>query len=146
MLWFYDLFFFSSIRRHTRCALVTGVQTCALPISDLLAMADCADHHAQCRCRRAFALARVHDKQTLFDRLGRDDLIMGGLLLFHLLGVLLFRSFSHFHAPANAASVTPPLFDLPHTRRQVDAKAPVTTHPCGHSRTGSSLKRKETVP
>src|SRR3546814_19712113 len=28
MLWF----FFSSRRRHTRCALVTGVQTCALPI------------------------------------------------------------------------------------------------------------------
>src|SRR3546814_6748626 len=27
------LFFFSSRRRHTRCALVTGVQTCALPIS-----------------------------------------------------------------------------------------------------------------
>src|SRR3546814_10920012 len=26
-------FFFSSIRRHTSCALVTGVQTCALPIS-----------------------------------------------------------------------------------------------------------------
>src|SRR3546814_6158829 len=28
-----DEFFFSSRRRHTRCALVTGVQTCALPIS-----------------------------------------------------------------------------------------------------------------
>src|SRR3546814_12456986 len=28
----YFLFFFSSRRRHTRCALVTGVQTCALPI------------------------------------------------------------------------------------------------------------------
>src|SRR3546814_10389448 len=27
------LFFFSSRRRHTRCAFVTGVQTCALPIS-----------------------------------------------------------------------------------------------------------------
>src|SRR3546814_1409845 len=26
-------FFFASRRRHTRCALVTGVQTCALPIS-----------------------------------------------------------------------------------------------------------------
>src|SRR3546814_1664612 len=26
------IFFFSSRRRHTRCALVTGVQTCALPI------------------------------------------------------------------------------------------------------------------
>src|SRR3546814_16449448 len=31
------LFFFSSRRRHTRCALVTGVQTCALPISVHLA-------------------------------------------------------------------------------------------------------------
>src|SRR3546814_850472 len=31
----YFLFFFSSRRRHTRCALVTGVQTCALPISCL---------------------------------------------------------------------------------------------------------------
>src|SRR3546814_13830436 len=29
------LFFFSSRRRHTRCALVTGVQTCALPIFKL---------------------------------------------------------------------------------------------------------------
>src|SRR3546814_8206215 len=29
---FYFCFFFSSRRRHTRCALVTGVQTCALPI------------------------------------------------------------------------------------------------------------------
>src|SRR3546814_4487495 len=29
---FIVLFFFSSRRRHTRCALVTGVQTCALPI------------------------------------------------------------------------------------------------------------------
>src|SRR3546814_5530745 len=29
------VFFFSSRRRHTRCALVTGVQTCALPISGL---------------------------------------------------------------------------------------------------------------
>src|SRR3546814_1613888 len=33
MMW---CFFFSSRRRHTSCALVTGVQTCALPISDAL--------------------------------------------------------------------------------------------------------------
>src|SRR3546814_2539120 len=37
VLWFRSMildfvFFFSSRRRHTRCALVTGVQTCALPI------------------------------------------------------------------------------------------------------------------
>src|SRR3546814_3568774 len=40
---FVCIFFFSSRRRHTRCALVTGVQTCALPISvGLQLMADLA--------------------------------------------------------------------------------------------------------
>src|SRR3546814_4982699 len=41
-------FFFSSRRRHTRCALVTGVQTCALPIlGDLSAVSieEQADQH-----------------------------------------------------------------------------------------------------
>src|SRR3546814_9286602 len=33
-------FFFSSRRRHTRCALVTGVQTCALPISTVTGLAN----------------------------------------------------------------------------------------------------------
>src|SRR3546814_937536 len=32
ILYVFSFFFFSSRRRHTRCALVTGVQTCALPI------------------------------------------------------------------------------------------------------------------
>src|SRR3546814_6844999 len=32
----YSFFFFSSRRRHTRCALVTGVQTCALPIYEMI--------------------------------------------------------------------------------------------------------------
>src|SRR3546814_2375710 len=32
----FSVFFFSSRRRHTRCALVTGVQTCALPICDYI--------------------------------------------------------------------------------------------------------------
>src|SRR3546814_442653 len=32
-MFIFCVFFFSSRRRHTRCALVTGVQTCALPIS-----------------------------------------------------------------------------------------------------------------
>src|SRR3546814_4802338 len=38
-MWFFvcRLFFFSSRRRHTRCALVTGVQTCALPILRVVA-------------------------------------------------------------------------------------------------------------
>src|SRR3546814_4268740 len=34
-LMFIVFFFFSSRRRHTRCALVTGVQTCALPIYNM---------------------------------------------------------------------------------------------------------------
>src|SRR3546814_6805764 len=35
---FVFFFFFSSRRRHTRCALVTGVQTCALPIYSLASL------------------------------------------------------------------------------------------------------------
>src|SRR3546814_5837786 len=37
------MFFFSSRRRHTRCALVTGVQTCALPISVIYTPPCCED-------------------------------------------------------------------------------------------------------
>src|SRR3546814_9007381 len=37
------LFFFSSRRRHTSCALVTGVQTCALPICFLAIAAQLDD-------------------------------------------------------------------------------------------------------
>src|SRR3546814_4704744 len=39
-------FFFSSRRRHTRCALVTGVQTCALPIYFITAKPDFSGFHA----------------------------------------------------------------------------------------------------
>src|SRR3546814_8772495 len=41
------MFFFSSRRRHTRCALVTGVQTCALPISTILKMDFLSDEAPQ---------------------------------------------------------------------------------------------------
>src|SRR3546814_3958864 len=37
--WTLFYLFFSSRRRHTRCALVTGVQTCALPISERVDLA-----------------------------------------------------------------------------------------------------------
>src|SRR3546814_20361815 len=47
-------FVFSSRRRHTRCALVTGVQTCALPIYDRYALVDdageLADHRTLAAC------------------------------------------------------------------------------------------------
>src|SRR3546814_1105178 len=47
-------FFFSSRRRHTRCALVTGVQTCALPI--------CED--AKGRCQRREGEDRDRDSEA----------------------------------------------------------------------------------
>src|SRR3546814_4993802 len=43
------LFFFSSRRRHTRCALVTGVQTCALPILDPARRVVANQHHGKTR-------------------------------------------------------------------------------------------------
>src|SRR3546814_4115082 len=60
------MFFFSSRRRHTRCALVTGVQTCALPISDRLE----AHYHVPWRAE----LRHDRDKAAEYLRsLGRDS-------------------------------------------------------------------------
>src|SRR3546814_6285268 len=42
------VFFFSSRRRHTRCALVTGVQTCALPICRARSPATSASRTRRC--------------------------------------------------------------------------------------------------
>src|SRR3546814_7244064 len=63
-------FFFSSRRRHTRCALVTGVQTCALPISQ----------RAAALTQRLLAFSRrqtLDPKPTDVNRLvfGMEDLI-----------------------------------------------------------------------
>src|SRR3546814_7871617 len=85
-------FFFSSRRRHTRCALVTGVQTCALPIfADIgkaMAMWNAADdridrtarpyrgdyYDHQIRSQEAFAgllsALRESDGWTLFTMIG----------------------------------------------------------------------------
>src|SRR3546814_17412015 len=54
-------FFFSSRRRHTRCALVTGVQTCALPIYDA-AVAEAASCFDRVKVARYGAL--LSDKET----------------------------------------------------------------------------------
>src|SRR3546814_8954673 len=56
------MFFFSRRRRHTRCALVTGVQTCALPISvpdRRFDMAGRAQHEAASREHRQ---EQYHDR------------------------------------------------------------------------------------
>src|SRR3546814_7871562 len=53
--------FFSSRRRHTRCALVTGVQTCALPIClvTLDLVPTCMTLHLAL-CRPCHDLSRDH--------------------------------------------------------------------------------------
>src|SRR3546814_12473707 len=62
----YCCFFFSSRRRHTRCALVTGVQTCALPI--------CVE--------MPFSRARSEDIQ--FDAQGKSVVVQPGNSLWRL--------------------------------------------------------------
>src|SRR3546814_11805696 len=53
----YDSLFFSSRRRHTRCALVTGVQTCALPI-----LGDTVQHPSR---RRRHPAQGAHPRREL---------------------------------------------------------------------------------
>src|SRR3546814_5864056 len=72
------VFFFSSRRRHTRCALVTGVQTCALPIFLFggRQMAVQRRHrHPDRWCDLAGGHARCQELSRGLDPLGRHDLL-----------------------------------------------------------------------
>src|SRR3546814_3203442 len=56
------VFFFSSRRRHTRCALVTGVQTCALPISTPTRDRNCPPSARPAGTPPALSPLRSHDR------------------------------------------------------------------------------------
>src|SRR3546814_3862350 len=68
-------FFFSSRRRHTRCALVTGVQTCALPILrarvrdegrvvlEVSSSPHPAEHRVVCPCGFRRSIADAHQRR-----------------------------------------------------------------------------------
>src|SRR3546814_10368064 len=58
-------FVFSSTRRHTRCALVAGVQTCALPISLLAWLALPASRPLAARERQRLNWAGVRSAARL---------------------------------------------------------------------------------
>src|SRR3546814_5987929 len=57
-------FFFSSRRRHTRCALVIGVQTCALPIWSAPALGPVITDKAIAQCLFGRALDRWIDRRA----------------------------------------------------------------------------------
>src|SRR3546814_1156071 len=61
---FFVVFFFSSRRRHTRCALVTGVQTCALPIYRTPRRHAEEHHRPPADARRAVRLPRLPRLRT----------------------------------------------------------------------------------
>src|SRR3546814_10081226 len=65
-------FFFSSRRRHTRCALVTGVQTCALPI--LAAAADIGFEMLRLRLGHDVEIGRDHERISREISLGREHM------------------------------------------------------------------------
>src|SRR3546814_9491163 len=84
MLLCLSLFFSSSRRRHTRCALVTGVQTCALPDLDQVLDLDDAAHRAvdvprdpphqrQMLVRERFHRGPVRPVARIGERRGRSE-------------------------------------------------------------------------
>src|SRR3546814_4956619 len=96
-------FFFSCRRRHTSCALVTGVQTCALPIS------------APTTSRRARELSRIRLREAVSQPARRADEIVADLLAqpsdedLDRIGVaveiLLVQMFDQFRAGYDPAAV-----------------------------------------
>src|SRR3546814_9958588 len=65
-------FFCSSRRRHTRCALVTGVQTCALPISPMTVLKWSAPFALAIALAASPAMAEETPHSTVLDHRVRE--------------------------------------------------------------------------
>src|SRR3546814_3098545 len=59
--WIVFVVFFSSRRRHTRCALVTGVQMCALPISTFMHLSAASFNELKSKGETAMVLGTMTD-------------------------------------------------------------------------------------
>src|SRR3546814_5528543 len=88
---FLFFFFFSSRRRHTRCALVTGVQTCALPI---YAQAHrCIYHGWAFRPDGSFIGAPIEKEQMHGNKRSKEELGLKKAQV-HLYGGLIFATWN----------------------------------------------------
>src|SRR3546814_6718967 len=76
----HSVFFFSSRRRHTRCALVTGVQTCALPISFPIVPPDIGDPVPWLRETRTAVIGTPDDAIEHIERMLAGSGGFGGFL------------------------------------------------------------------
>src|SRR3546814_2670890 len=65
------VFFFASRRRHTSCALVTGVQTCALPIFEFKDATP--EERAETLCNSGLMAVRARDLFALLARVGNEN-------------------------------------------------------------------------
>src|SRR3546814_10429666 len=106
-------FFFSSRRRHTSCALVTGVQTCALPISHAAWLA-ARDPRTPPLARllavavAAYALSPIDLIPDFIPVLGwLDDLILVPVGIWAVRRLIPDSLWAEFHAAAQAARNRP---------------------------------------
>src|SRR3546814_7338146 len=112
-------FFFSSRRRHTRCALVTGVQTCALPICGrrrLCQQAVVLEGPVLKRPCRPPDAARAAPTESL--RHGEADTFLNAQSAFHLLHVA-----EQFEDQAYPRAVVAPAAARARTRSRPDQRA-----------------------
>src|SRR3546814_600906 len=109
---FIFFFFFSSRRRHTRCALVTGVQTCALPICFILALL--IIYIGGALALFALRVGAVREGKQ-FEAVSREGaLVVNNLLLSAILGIVLVGTLYPLGVEAvtgEKLSVGPPYFN-----------------------------------
>src|SRR3546814_1421890 len=89
----FGIFFFSSRRRHTRCALVTGVQTCALPISVTSPTGERRPRVRGSGRMQDMIAAKFDPPMWMGDQISRD-------ILLHRLDAVLTHRLTLVHAPA----------------------------------------------
>src|SRR3546814_13928397 len=109
---FFFFFFFSSRRRHTRCALVTGVQTCALPISMTPAVKAILDNYESDNPGVKANLARI----LMQGRLGGTGKL-----------IILPVDQGFEHGPARSFAVNPDAYD-PHYHYQLALDAGMSAY------------------